>query len=321
LAGLASALLAILIWGVQLPLAKSVMSQLDGFTLTFIRYGVAVILFAIFLWWKEGRKAFRWEDQTRTILIGGVVGMAGSALLVFLGLSMTKPELAVIILALQPGMTAVGHWLLFKRRPSYFTLFCLVLAFCGVVIAVTRGGESIQSLMGAGASVGQHAGAIFSTGNAQLDQLIGEILVLVGSLAWVTYVLASSKLTHWSALRIATLNCIPAVVVIGLAWAIAMACGFKRWPSLDIWTGWLGLKVAYVALLGVFLAMMLWNAGVQKIGPLNAMLLLNLMTVITFGFRALEGAHFDPAELLGAAIVVGALVANNIYQRLKSRPQ
>ena len=296
------------------------MGQLDGFTLAFIRYGVAVVLFVIFLWWKEGREAFRWEGQGKTILIGGGLGMGGSALLVFLGLSMTKPELAVIIIALQPGMAALGHWFLFKKRPPYFTLLCLVLAFFGVVIAVTRGGASLQALSGAGAGLGQHLGAVMSTGNPQLDQLIGELFVLVGAMAWVTYVLASSKLAHWSALRIATLNCIPAIVVIGVAWAIAMAFGFKRWPSVDVWTGWLGLKVAYVAVLGVFLAMMLWNEGARKIGALNAMLLLNLMPVITFGFRALEGARFEASELLGAAVVVVALVANNVYQRIKSRP-
>ncbi len=315
-----SALFAILIWGAQLPIAKGVMGQLDGFTLTFIRYGVAVVLFVIILWWKEGKAAFRWEDQSKAILIGGGLGMGGSALLVFLGLSMTKPELAVIILALQPGMAALGHWVFFKRRPPYFTLLCLALAFCGVVIAVTRGGASFQALTGEGVGLSQHAGAIISTGSARLDQLIGELLVLVGAMAWVTYVLASSKLAHWSALRIATVNCIPAVVVIGIAWATAMAFGYKRWPSVDLWTGWLGLKVAYVALLGVFLAMMLWNEGARKIGPLNAMLLLNLMPLITFAFRALEGARFDASELLGAAVVVSALVANNVYQRLKRRP-
>jgi drug/metabolite transporter (DMT)-like permease len=312
-----SALFAILIWGAQLPVAKSVMGQVDGFTLTFVRYGVAVVLFVAFLWWKEGKEAFRWENQALPILIGGGIGMGGSALLVFLGLSMTKPELAVIIIALQPGMAALGPWLFFKKRPSYFTLLCIGFAFCGVAIAVTRGGSSLQALTGAGAGLTQHAGAIIATGNAQLDQLIGELLVFLGAMAWVTYVLASSKLAHWSALRIATVNCIPAVLVIGTAWGVAMAFGFKHWPSPEIWFGWLGLKVAYVALLGVFLAMMLWNEGVRKIGPLNAMLLLNLMPVITFAFRALEGASFERSELIGAAIVVGALVANNIYQRIR----
>jgi drug/metabolite transporter (DMT)-like permease len=294
------------------------MAEVDGFTLTFIRYGVSVILFSAFLWWKEGKQAFRWEHQTLPILIGGGLGMGGSALLVFLGLSMTKPELAVIILALQPGMAALGHWLYTKRRPSYFTLLCIVLAFCGVAIAVTRGGSSLQSLTGAGSGLSPHLGAIISTGNNQWDQLIGELLVFAGALAWVTYVLSTAKLAHWSALRIATVNCIPAIVVIGTVWVIAMASGFKHWPSLEVWSGWLGLKVAYVALLGVFLGMMLWNEGVRKIGPLNAMLLINLLPMITFAYRALEGASFERSELLGAAIVVGALFANNLYQRLKT---
>jgi drug/metabolite transporter (DMT)-like permease len=318
LAGLASALFAVLIWGAQLPVAKGALVLLDGFTLTVLRYGFAVVLFIGLLWWKEGRSAFSWENHRSTILIGGGLGMGGSALLVFLGLSMTKPELAVIILALQPGMTALGQWAMNKQRPSSFTLVCLVLAFCGVVIAITRGGASVQALSGAGAPLNAHAGAIFTTGSAQWDQLLGEALVFVGALAWVTYVLASSRLAHWSALRIATVNCIPAAMVISVAWLVAMALGFRHWPALEVWNGWLGVKVFYLSFFGVFLAMIVFNAGARRIGPLNASLLLNVMPLITFAFRAMEGASFERSELLGACIVVGALVANNVYQRRKS---
>ena len=339
-AGLLSALFAVLIWGAQLPIAKSVMLHLDGFTITVLRYGIAMVFFVAFLWWKEGRQAFRWEDQTRPILIGGCIGMGGSAMLVFLGLSMTKPELAVIIISLQPGMTALAQWLIFKHRPSVFTLGCLGLAFAGVVVAITRGGATLSAITGASSnaspvlssvvssgssSVGStlassvaSTGAIFSTGQPSLDQLIGECLVLLGAMAWVTYVLASSRLARWSALRIATVNCIPAMAVITGGWLVAMAFGLLRWPNADVWFGWLSVKVFYISLFGVFLAMMFWNNGSKLIGPLNAMLILNLMPIITFAFRALEGASFEGSELIGAGMVVSALVANNLYQRWKT---
>jgi drug/metabolite transporter (DMT)-like permease len=294
------------------------LAQLDGFTLTVLRYGLAVMLFVGLLWWKEGRSAFSWENHRGTILIGGGLGMGGSALLVFLGLSMTKPELAVIILALQPGMTALGQWAMSKRRPSGFTLLCLVFAFSGVVVAITRGGASLQALSGTGANLNAHASAIFTTGSAQWDQLLGEGLVFLGALAWVTYVLASSRLAHWSALRIATVNCIPAVMVMLVAWLIAMAAGLRHWPAFEVWNGWLGIKVFYLSFFGVFLAMIVFNEGARRIGPLNASLLLNLMPLITFAFRAMEGASFERSELVGACMVVGALVANNVYQRRQS---
>ena len=316
LVGLAAAFSAVLIWGGQLPIAKSVMPDLDGFTLTLLRYGVASVLFVAFLWWKECLKAFRWEHHTGPILIGGAFGMGCSALLVFLGLSLTKPELAVIIIALQPGMTALGQWVWLKRRPPNFTLWCLAFAFCGVVVAVTRGGATFSGLTGqGGAAIAPMASALFTTGNGQLDQLLGEALVFAGAIAWVTYVLASSRMAEWSALRIATVNCLPATAVIILCWLVAMALGFKRWPAPDLWASAWSLKIAYVSVLGVFVAMMVWNEGARRIGPLNAMLLSNLMPMFTFAFRAMEGARFERSELLGAAMVVGALIANNLYQR------
>ena len=72
--------------------------------------------------------------------------------------------------------------------------------------------------------------------------------------------------------------------------------------------------VAYL-LVGVVLGMFLWNDGLQRIGSVNAMLLLNLMPIVTFAIRALEGARFEAAELVGAAIVVGSLMANNLMLR------
>jgi drug/metabolite transporter (DMT)-like permease len=65
--------------------------------------------------------------------------------------------------------------------------------------------------------------------------------------------------------------------------------------------------------------MFLWNDGLQRIGSVNAMLLLNLMPIVTFAIRALEGARFEAVELAGAAIVVGSLMANNLMLRRGGR--
>jgi drug/metabolite transporter (DMT)-like permease len=62
--------------------------------------------------------------------------------------------------------------------------------------------------------------------------------------------------------------------------------------------------------------MLAWNFGNQRIGPLNATLFINFMPVMTFGFRSLQGYQFSKVELLGAGLVVAALVANNVYLRV-----
>jgi drug/metabolite transporter (DMT)-like permease len=80
------------------------------------------------------------------------------------------------------------------------------------------------------------------------------------------------------------------------------------WPAL-----------AFLTLGGVLAAMVFWNWGNRIIGALNSMLLLNLIPVVTFLIRFAQGERFGAAEIAGVGMVVGALLANNLYLRRKSR--
>jgi len=42
---------------------------------------------------------------------------------------------------------------------------------------------------------------------------------------------------------------------------------------------------------------------------------LNLIPVIVFAIEAWLGRSYAPVELLGAGVVIGALVANNLFMR------
>jgi hypothetical protein len=45
------------------------------------------------------------------------------------------------------------------------------------------------------------------------------------------------------------------------------------------------------------------------------MLMLNLIPVGVFAIEAALGRRYEPVELVGAAVVIGALAANNLYLR------
>ncbi|MFZ9678016.1 MAG: DMT family transporter [Quisquiliibacterium sp.] len=299
--GFGFAFFAVLIWGTQLPIAKGAMLDLDGYTITLARYGLAVVGMLPILLWREGRAALRFDGHGRLIWAAGVIGMAGSGLLVFTGLSMTRPEVTVIIIALQPALTAIAQWLFKGRRPAWITLCCLVAAFLGVAFVVTRGGTGLPELM-----------------RSSANELIGNALVLLGSAAWVGYALMVEKLRGWSSLRISTLSCLTALPAILIVWGLLQAIGLAMMPTGAqlIEHSW---RLGYLGIPGILIAMLLWNAGTQRIGPLNAMLMINLMPVFTFAMRALEGATIRSSELIGAAIVVGALVTNNAYLRIAAR--
>ena len=55
--------------------------------------------------------------------------------------------------------------------------------------------------------------------------------------------------------------------------------------------------------------------AIGYLGALNTMLLGNLVPVVTFAIRILQGHRFDAIELAGAGLVVAALVADNLYLR------
>ena len=78
-------------------------------------------------------------------------------------------------------------------------------------------------------------------------------------------------------------------------------------------------QMIYLTFVGVLLAMLAWNTAIQRIGGLNATLFINCMPVVTFAYRAVQGHRFETIELVGAGLVVSALIANNLYLRQEQR--
>jgi drug/metabolite transporter (DMT)-like permease len=291
--GVVFGLMAVILWGAQFPIAKTAFVALDTIAVNVARYGIAMVVLTPVFLMREGRAAFDYEGRFWRASIVGIVGMAASALLVFWGLSYTLPENAVVILALQPSLAALADWWMRGRRPADGTQVCIGLAFLGVVLVVTKGEPHIA---------------------LSPRELLGDLLILIGAGCWVGYTLAAARFRNWTSMRFTYLTMLPAAVfIVGFA-AVAWLTGLLEAPTpANVWS--VAPQLAYLALAGVVVAMLLWNAGNQRIGGLNAALLLNLMPVVTFAVRFLQGQRFTAIEVIGALVVVGSLVANNMLAR------
>jgi drug/metabolite transporter (DMT)-like permease len=297
--GVAAALTAVVLWGAQFPVAKSAFAAVDPFHLSAIRYAVAALLLAAWMLAREGAAVLRTYGRLAPVVTYGVVGMTASPALVFAGLTLTRPEHAAVIVALQPSMTALADWLIRGRRPSRFTIACIAVAFLGVVTVVTKG----EYVLDAGRR-----------------ELAGDALVLAGAACWVVYTMGTGSLRGWPTLKITLLTLIAGAVGLVVLTAVLVATGRIAVPSAagvaSVWP-----ELAFLSLGGVLAAMVGWNWGNRIIGALNAMLLLNFLPVVTFLIRFAQGERFGAAEIFGVALVVGALAANNLYLRAKSRRQ
>ncbi len=293
--GLAWAGLAILCWTPLFSVAKRTLPFIDAFALGSVRYAIGVALFVLLLAAVEGRQALRYEGRFAAAAFIGVVGITGFNLFVWLGLALTRPEHTSIILALQTPLTALAVWLARGQRPARFTLGCVGAAIGGVFLVITKG-SPLDALAG------------FSHG------LLGDLLVFCGALSWVTYTLAAARFPQWSPLRFTVLTCVPGAAGLVVANALAIAAGAARLPGLEALAA-VAWQLLYFSVGTVVLGVLAFNNAARRLGPLNTMLMLNLVPVGVFAIEAALGRSFAAVELAGAALVVGALIANNLYLR------
>ena len=291
--GVALLAVTVLVWGATFPIGKDAVTRLDPYWLGALRYVVVAPLFALVLWAVEGRQALAYERKLGLAALVGCVGFAGFNLFTFSGMQHTTAAHAAIIMALQAPLTALVHWAWRGVRPARFTRVCMTLALLGVFLVITRG--DVASAVGGGT-------------------LFGDALVFLGASSWVAYVMGVVRFSGWSALRYTTLTCAPGAIGLLAAALGATAFGLVEVPTVATIAP-IGWQLAFLTFLTAFVGVLFWNHGIRLIGPLNAVIFGNLVPVVTFAIRIAQGQQFTALELGGAALVVGALAANNLYIR------
>lgn len=290
-------LAATMSWGGMFPVAKSALTVLDPYYMTLIRYGLAAVLFLLILYWVEGKQALSLNGQGGLLLLFGSLGFAGFNLLAFNGLEHSRPEHGAVIMALMPMMTVLLSWLLKGQRPDGFTLGAVFCAFSGVFLVITGG----------------HPEQAFSGGTAEWD-----LMFLSGAICWIGYTMGAQRFPDWSPLRYTAITCALGTITIAVITVAMTMDGTIHTPTLHTletmyWT------IAYLVILGALLAVLSWNAGIKILGAVNGVLFINFVPITAFTIGVIQGRSFSSAEVIGASLVVTALVANNLYMRRKER--
>lgn len=284
-------------WGVQFPIAKSAFDTVNAFHAAVFRFGVAAIILAIVLYAAEGRSSYRINRESLTVWLIGVLGMCGAPTLIFGGLMFTRPEIAAIIVATQPMMAVLLQRFAGGDLPGWRTTSCVLLAFFGVITVVTE----------------------WNTGLFESPvELAGAVMVLAGALCWVLYTFASGRYPHWSNLRLTSWSMMSGAFANTLVVVLLVSVGLITHPSPDDWYQ-ARYEILFLTFIGVLIGMFAWTAGSRLVGPVNAMLFTNLIPVVTFFVRYLQGYRFSFIELSGALMVISALLLQNLVLRKKHR--
>lgn len=281
-------------WGGLLQVAKPMLIVLDPFWLNTIRYVLSVPAFAAVLFLREGKAGFRFEGRLLRLMLFGTVGFAGFGIVTLLGVRGTRPEHAALIVATMPLVTAAVGWARGAGRPPAFTLACMLTALVGVGLTASQGNpSSILERGGGGAS----------------------LLVFVGVVCWAVYTQSAAALPSWSSLRYTTLSCGASLPGFAVLLAGASAAKWAHLPDTSSWANSTSLGMGYIVVVATIAAMLSWNTGIRRLGPLNGVLFINLVPVSAFAIGVSRGERFSAIEWGGAGMVLVTLIASNIHAR------
>jgi drug/metabolite transporter (DMT)-like permease len=299
LTGVAMLLVAAVGWGGMFPVAKAILPIIDAFYLAVIRYGLTSMVFAALLLQTEGTGGFSFAGKGWRLAVLGAAGFAGFGLLAFFGLARSRPEHGAIIMATQPLIATLVIWVLRGTRPALATFACVIVALAGVSLVITRG----------------HIAGIFAG-----DTAFGDMLIFLGAICWVVYTLGAASFPGWSPLRYTAITCLLGVPAILVITVVATFTGIGHVPDpAQVFTPTVAWLLAYIVVIASVLGVLAWNIGNQALGAANGMLFINFVPITAFAIEIAQGHRFEPIEIVGAAMVIVALVANTLLLKAPAK--
>ena len=244
-------------------------SGVDTITLLALRFGIAA---GILVAVALARGETWPRGKTLATLIGlGALGYGGQAFTFFTALTLAPAGLVALLLYLYPALVAVLSASLLHERLSAAKLLALAVALVGTVLTI--GPASSASPLGIAAA------AIYAV-----------------------YIVAGSRLTA----RVPPQTM--ATVVIAAAGAVFLVATLVRgptWPRTP--AGW--LAVLGIAIVSTVAAIVLFFAGLERVGPTRAAVLSTVEPVCTVLLAAaLLGESVAPSQLVGGALILTAVV-------------
>lgn len=268
------------IWGSIFNVGKMTETVLPPMTMVAWRFIVAALCMMAVFWIRERPRA---EDIRRNLAmyaVLGVVGIFGFNALMFIGLKNTSAVNAVLIMAMNPLVTAVLSAPILGERIRPRQGAGVALSLVGVLFVITRG--SLSSLRG------------FSA---------GDLLIFGGSVCWSLYGVLGRKYLKGSTPTATSAMTMAFGALCFLPFA-PLRLEVGEGPALvDAWIG-----VMFMAIFGSVLGYLWWNRGIEKIGANRTSIFFNLAPVSTMVISGLTGGSVTGIQVLGAGLVLTGVV-------------
>jgi drug/metabolite transporter (DMT)-like permease len=290
-------LLSALIWGAMIPVLGDLAQHYDKWLLAWLRYllGMPVL-------WLAMLATKRPVVQPRPLHAGQLLqlGAAMTAFSVFytFGVAHAHPATAAIVLMCGPiWATLLARLMLGARTPPGFALTLALVVAGGILVVLGAPGRA--------------SGGFGLRG--------GEILLVIAQLCWSWYsIRAQQWLADRGQIALSALTSTVASVLLALVCLVVWATVGIDWPTEIPSAVDIGM-MAWVGVLGVAVAIVLWNVGVSMVGVAVASLFSNSAPVFAIGVAALMGIEPTWLQLAGGAVVMAGIAQLQLRQMRRSQ--
>jgi len=272
-----------LIWGVNIPLMKIGLEQVDIYVYNAVRLAISAMALASFAWRERRTSLAKPTLEAKHILLYAAMIGASYQLLFLEGISRTTSGNTALIISTVPMWTALLAWLFLGEELRKLAWLGLSLSLAGTVIVALQKGDVV-------------------TGS---KHLVGNLIVLAAAVMWASGTVYSRKLLK----KISSIQLAAASTMLALPVHLCWAAGeykhsLPAFSSPSLW-----LIIIYSGVLSSGLSQPMWHYGVRHAGAAHAAIVQNLVplfAIIAAWFA--RGESITTAQLLGGALILSGLI-------------
>ena len=283
-------------WGSNFNAGASVVADASPYVVATERFVFATIIIMIFMLLKDRTSIIALQKNWIAFIALGLLGITGFNLAFFIGLKTTSAINGSLIMATSPITTALLAAMIDKHKISLIQTVGMLISLFGVVIVVSNG--SIMNLI-------------------SLNFSSGDLIIMLGNLAWATYTVGSRKyISNSTPLQTTTYTMLFGTIGI----LLFTVYNNNLLISLNNITIKNHLILVYMAVCGTVLAYLFWNFGIKEIGAANTAVFFNLVPVFTMILALFTGSVPNLLQISGALIVIcGVILATGSYKTMLTK--
>lgn len=281
-------------WGTNFNAGSIVVSSVSPLTAASERFIIATLAIFVFMIIKDKGNISTFRLNWKPLILLGLCGITGFNLAFFIGLQTTSALNGALIMATSPVTTILISSITEKHRVSSPQTVGMLISLIGVILVISHG--DINNIL-------------------KLHFTRGDLIILLGNLAWATYTVGCRRfISDSTPLQTTAFTMLFGTIGI-VVFSFYQSDLIKEIEKISIYNQ---IILIYMGLVGSVLAYLFWNVGIKELGAANTSLFFNFVPVFTLLLAFITGTIPNLLQLAGALLVIsGVIYATGSYQILK----